>query len=248
MATTRSPKYPSIPLGEAIAKAKAIYSKEHMSAMTPQVAAEGMGYNGINGSSLKTISSLKKYGLLEGRGDDVRLTKDAQTLVIDDPNSSDYKAAVSRAALLPEIYAEIRKQFPSVASDRNISVYLEKQGFKPNAAQTVARNYRDSMALVSEIPTAYNLEEDQLEPPMSHASTAEPRGSRAFPSPAPLTPLGAAGLPRVVQDGKLLQISATVDLKGLKKLKLMLDNYEKLLQMFEDEDEGPDDEDKDPLG
>lgn len=236
MAITRSPKYPNLSLGEAIAKAKAIYSKEQMSAMTPQVAAEGMGYNGINGSSLKTISSLKKYGLLEGRGDDVRLTKDAQILAIDDPNSSDYKAAISRTALSPEIYSEIRKQFPGVASDRNISVYLEKQGFKPDAAQTVARNYRDSMALISDGPSAYLPEEDRSEtvgvPSQTLAVVADSRGlggGQPFPAPS--------GAPfRVVQDGKQLTIQAVVDLKGLRKLKLMLNNYEKLLEMFEEED------------
>src|SRR5881409_3213015 len=89
MATTRSPRYPNVSLPDAISKAKMIYNKEHMSPLTPQVAAEAMGYSGLNGASLKMISSLKKYSLLEGRGDDVRLTKDAQTLIIEDSSSPD---------------------------------------------------------------------------------------------------------------------------------------------------------------
>lgn len=51
-------------------------------------------------------------------------------------------------------------------------------------------------------------------------------------------PLVDGAPPRVVQEGKRLSISAVVDLKGLRKLKLMLDNYEKLLEMFEDDDCG----------
>lgn len=243
MADTRSPRYPNISLGDAISKARAIYSKEHMSAMTPQVAAEAMGYAGINGSSLKTISSLRKYGLLEGRGDDVRLSRDAQILVIDDPKSVDYNAAIAKCAMAPEVYAEINKQFPGVASERNISVYLEKQGFKPDAAASVAKNYKDSMTLVSAQVPPYN--EAELAPTAMSGGIVIPSQSISEVSrasgavSAETHAVGSAGVPyRVVQDGNRLHITASVDLPGLRKLKKIIENYESLLEILEGDEGG----------
>lgn len=234
---TRSPKYPNISLGEAITKAKSIYEKEHMSALSPAVAAEAMGFKGINGSSLKTISSLRKYGLLEGRGEDVRLSKDAQTLIIDDPSTADYKAAVRRCALNPEIFGDLRRQFPGQASDRNVAVFLEKQGFKPDAAALTAKNFKDSMALVSAESEGYNPGEEVEMP-----SSGDGMQSQATPGPRPSPRSGyidsgpQPGAPlRVVMNGNRLDIQASVDLAGLKKLKEMLTKYEGILEMMEPE-------------
>jgi hypothetical protein len=233
---TRSPKYPNISLGEAISKAKLIYSKEHMSPLSPAVAAEAMGFKGINGSSLKTISSLRKYGLLEGRGDDVKLSKDAQTLVIDDPSSVDYKGAIRRCAVNPEIFGELRRQFPGQASDRNVAVYLEKQGFKPDAASLTAKNFKDSMALVSAESEGYDPEEDGDLP--TSGESMEPHQASSGPRPAtrayPIDP--GTGVPlRVVMNGDRLDIQASVDLEGLKKLQAMLEKYQGILEMMRPE-------------
>lgn len=240
MAVSRSPRYPNLSLSEAIAKAKAIYSKEHMSAMTPQVAAEAMGYNGINGSSLKTISSLKKYGLLDGRGDDVRLTKDAQTLIIDDPASPDYKSAISRCAMAPEIYAEIRQQFPGVASDRNISVYLEKQGFKPDAAAAVAKNYRDSMALVSADSAQYGEREDD-----GGEDKEAPEGRRQSPPPPSGNKVQTMAGERELTTGLLskeakfrLIVSGPVGVKEIERLISKLEFDKEILAEPDPEEEG----------
>lgn len=245
MAQTRSPRYPNVSLGEAISKARLIYDREHMSPLTPKVAAEAMGYSGINGASLKMISSLKKYGLLEGRGDDVRLTKDAQTLIIDDQKSKDYRDALRRSALNPEVFLEIHRQFQNVGSERNISVYLEKQGFKPDAASTVAQNFKETMALVAEGGPTYDdegkSEEDRVQ------SVQEVRSAQGATSPLPpyrgagLATGTAASMPSanaelpftILMRGKQLEIMANVDLRGLQQLKSLLDQYEVMLKMME---------------
>ncbi len=233
MAQTRSPRYPNVSLNEAIQKARAIYEREHMSPLTPQVAAEAMGYSGINGASLKTISSLKKYGLLEGRGEDVRLTKDAQTLIIDDPKAKDYIDAIRRSALNPEIYSEINRQFQMGGSERNIAVYLEKQGFKPDAAKNVAQNYKETMALVSDGGEAYDGSEDD--------TVMDTQPGRTAPAPAVAQQLQTAAMPAagsdmpftIVMRGKQLEILANVDLAGLQQLKQLLDHYETILKLME---------------
>lgn len=226
MAITRSPRYPNVAISEALSKARAIYEKEHMSPLTPQVAAEAMGYSGINGASLKMISSLKKYNLLEGRGDDVRLTKDAQTLIIDDKDSRDYIEAMRRCALNPEVYGDIRRQFQSGGSERNIAVFLEKQGYKPEAAINLARNYKESMALVSDDSGAYNPSEQEPEP----AGMTVQESNRAVAT----LRAADAGMSATIQatkendikitlDGDWLRVSAYVNKTGIEKLKKVLD-------------------------
>jgi hypothetical protein len=235
MAKTRSPRYPNIPLGEAIARVRAIYQREHMSPLSPAIAAEAMGYGGLNGTSLKVISSLRKYGLLEGRGEDVRVSTDAQTLIIEEPTSQDYRVALRRCGLNPELFSELKKQFPGQASDRNISVYLERQGFKPDAAALTAKNFRETVALVEGESGGYGLqgsdEQDRSGGPMQtqvtdhHRPAMRPAGvNEASSSPAPL---------RVVMNGNRLDIQASVDLEGIKRLKEMLTKYEEILKMYE---------------
>jgi hypothetical protein len=233
----RSPRYPNMSLGDAISRARLIYGREHMSPLTPKVAAEAMGYKGINGTSLRAIASLRQYGLLEGRGEDVKLAKDAQTLIIDDPNSADYRAAIRRVATNPPLFLDLRKQFPGTASERNIAVYLEKQGFKPDGAATAAMNFKDTMTLVPTESEGYSPANEAVvsergsmeQVPISDARRPTTRLGTISAEPTPASPL------RVVMNGNRLDIQATVDLDGLKKLQAMLEKYQGILEMMEPE-------------
>ena len=232
----KNPRYPVLSLGEAISKAKAIYEKEHLSTLTPSVAAEAMGYKGLNGASLRVIGGLRQYGLLEGRGEDVKVTKDAQTLIIDDASSPDYQAALRRSFANPPVFNDLRKQFPGTASERNMAVFLEKQGFKPDAAADAAKNYRDSLAIVPTDVEAYNAGEDN-EATSAGAPSMQPQHTETR-SPQRFAPMEAAvsGAPiRVVMNGGRLDIQASVDLAGLKKLQAMLEKYEGILEMMQPE-------------
>jgi hypothetical protein len=234
----RGPRYPTIALAEAISRAKSIYEREHMNPLTPAVAAEAMGYKGISGASLGTIAALRQYGLFDGRGDDMRLSKDAQTLIIDDVGSPDYRDALQRVAMKPPLFSELGKQFSHAASERNISVYLQKQGFKPSAADLAAKNFKEVFALVHSQPEAYIDDEaeaaskdhlmDQgqqfaVEPRRSSSRTTEVQHVHTAP------PL------RVVMNGDRLEIQASVDLEGLKKLQAMLEKYQSILEMMRPE-------------
>jgi hypothetical protein len=233
----RGPRYPTIALSEAISRAKSIYDREHMNPLTPAIAAEAMGYKGISGASLATIAALRQYGLFEGRGDEMRLSKDAQTLIIDDVGSPDYQDALQRVAVKPPLFSELGKQFSQAASERNISGYLQKQGFKPSAAELAAKNFKESLALVHSQPEAY-IDDDALAASKDHLMdqgqtiAVEPRRApsrQAEPPPAHAVPL------RVVMNGDRLEIQASVDLEGLKKLQAMLEKYQSILEMMRPE-------------
>jgi len=70
---------------------------------------------------------------------------------------------------------------------------------------------------------------------MPSAQQSETRG------PAPFAPLpegakpGAFPQPRIVMSGSRLDIQASVDLAGLKKLQEMLNKYQGILEMMEPE-------------
>jgi hypothetical protein len=118
-----------------------------------------------------------------------------------------------------------------------MAVFLEKQGFKPDAAADAAKNYRDSLALVPTDVEGYNGSEETETPPSSgtppmQTQFAEPR---AAPRMAPVETLNPAAPVRVVMNGNRLDIQASVDLEGLKKLKAMLEKYEGILEMMQPE-------------
>lgn len=234
MATTRSPRYPNISLEVAIGKARMIYDKEHMSPMTPTSAAEAMGYSGISGASLKTISSLRKYGILEGRGDDVRLSKEAQTLILDDFDSIDYQQAFKNCALKPDVFADLHRQFGESGSERNISIYLEKQGFKPQAASTVAQHYKEVVGVIIDSTDLADNELDNDNIENEHIEASIDARSTAVSTPPPTAkPNGA---PLVIVNGEL-HINEVVDLTNIGHFKQKLEIYENLLRLEESQNE-----------
>lgn len=235
----RGPRYPTMALQEAISRAKEIYAREHMSPLTAAVAAEGMGYKGISGTSLRAIASLRQYGLLEGRGDEVRLSKDAQTLIIDDATSDEYQSALRRVILNPPMFSELYNQFPNMGSARNIAIYLQKRGFKPDAAAITAKNFKDALALVNSGPGEYIADEADApsEDKMDQGVQSFASEPRRVPVRASVeSPASHSSAPlRVVMNGDRLDIQASVDLAGLKKLQAMLEKYQSILEMMQPE-------------
>jgi hypothetical protein len=155
MAKTRSPNYPAISLPDAVAKAKLIYNKERHAPMDHAVALKAMGYT-VNGLSVVKLSALKKYGLLEGDSESLRLSEDALT-VIHDPSGTPARAdAMRRMALKPGLFQELRNQFGAgIPSEENLRSYLLKKKFIPSAASSASRAYRDTMELVEEDSAGY---------------------------------------------------------------------------------------------
>lgn len=51
-----------------------VYAKDHLNQVPKAVIAEHMGYKGLSGASLPILSALNQYGLLEGRGDETRVS------------------------------------------------------------------------------------------------------------------------------------------------------------------------------
>src|SRR4051794_4310429 len=111
MARVRSPNFPVISLPQAIERIEAIYDKEQTLPATRETLAEHLGYSGLNGASIKMISALGKYGLLElvdGRG--FRVSKLAMA-ILHPANDQERSDAVREAAHLPALFQKLTEQF-----------------------------------------------------------------------------------------------------------------------------------------
>src|SRR5665213_535998 len=88
-----------------------IFSNQHTHGAPREVVAKSMGYNSLNGASATSISALVKYGLLDGRGDEIRISD--RTMRILHPQSAEEKASALReAAGEPVLFRELAEKFP----------------------------------------------------------------------------------------------------------------------------------------
>lgn len=150
--------YPSIGLAEAIERARTLYGQVHRRRMSREEIAKLLGYAGLNGASVETISNLTKFGLIEGRKDDIRISDDAAVILIEPPGSPDRVPALRRLARRPELFAELAEDFEGTVppGENAIRIRLERRGFPPRAAQAASRAYRETMELVASEGSEYN--------------------------------------------------------------------------------------------
>jgi hypothetical protein len=107
---------------------------------------------------MTTIATLTKYGLLDGRGEQIRVSDDAILLIVEERGAADRMAALRRTALRPELFKALVEQFEGspLPTENAIKIRLEKLGFTSKAASSAARSYRETMAIVEEEGGAYN--------------------------------------------------------------------------------------------
>jgi hypothetical protein len=162
MAKARSPQYPAIGLKEAIDKVSTVYAKDYQNKTTREVIAKHIGYESLHGKALGVLSALGKYGLLEGRGDENRVSDLAVTIIAHPPGSAERSTALREASTKPELFAEIDSRFNGgKGSDTAIRSYLLTQKFIPGAADLAIRSYRETKQLVETESGGYVAPEDQ---------------------------------------------------------------------------------------
>lgn len=157
MAKNRSPNYPSMDLAEALEAARPVYKAEGRNKFSRHVLAEHFGYSGLNGRALTKIGAVRAYGLVEGSSDDLRLSEDAIDALMAPDGSPERRDALSRLALRPPLFQELREQFQGLPSESNLKFWLIKQNFTPEAAGKAAETYLSTMRLVGGSDGDYNL-------------------------------------------------------------------------------------------
>jgi hypothetical protein len=162
MSRTRSPNYPFIDLKAAITAVTPVFTKEKRNRMPKEVLAQHLGYAGINGRSLGMIGAVRAYGLIEGSGDEMRVSDEAITLINAPEETPEWGEALKTCALKPPLYRELATKFDTTPSEGVLRYTLIKMGYTPEAAAKAIPPYLATMSLVGESAGAYNLSRDEL--------------------------------------------------------------------------------------
>src|SRR5579885_375763 len=181
----RSPNYPVISLEEAIQRLQEVYKKEHMHPATREVVAKGLGYAGLNGTSLGIISALIKYGLMVQKGEQIRISENGQDILLHRAGDAEYSRAIREAAFGPALFRELRDYYgESLPSNYNLRVYLQKKGFNPRTVDNVIRVYRDTLDFVAAQTGDDVLVPDEEDGGVRLSPEAQGSVSAASPEPA----------------------------------------------------------------
>lgn len=222
--TERSPNYPQHGLSPSIDFARVIYAKEKMGEAPGEVIAHDLGHESLNGAARVKIASMRQYGLLDGRGDKLRLT-DRAFQILESPHPDEVLQATTEAAYSPSLFAEIRANKLD-ASDEAISYWLrrEKQ-FSTEGANRAVRAYRETTASLGLAGMGYTKgDEPEQKPPPPR----EERPSGGQPAPHPKNDSGAS---RHNVTGLLLEGGTTADV-GFSGQPLTREGVDMLIDYF----------------
>lgn len=168
----RSPSYPPLSLREAVERVDMLYNAIGVHPTSREVMAKGLGYSGISGASATAIGALNKYGLIEGRGDEVRVSDRAMAIL--HPHSHEEKAAALKAAATePELFRELAERFPGrVPNDELLRNYLIRNKFLPPAVDAAISAYKETVEFVDGVSGGYDSGPTApvSEPPPMHAT------------------------------------------------------------------------------
>jgi hypothetical protein len=162
----RSPAYPAESLQAAVARVKKLYDADHESGSTVESAAQHMGFNKAHGEAMSVLAGLKKFGLIEMRGERVVVTKRAVNILLF-PDNDRGKNALREAVLLPQAYRELFNRFKGkkIPSDQTLrSELIADKGFNPKAVDGFLKDFRASLAYAGiSTEEQLNSSEEELE-------------------------------------------------------------------------------------
>src|SRR5688572_15649009 len=107
----KSPRAPSLPLNEAIEGAIKVYEKEHRHAAPVEAVARHLGYKSANnGAALKTMASIRYFGLLDRPSDgQLAAAKDVETYQYAPEDMR--RELVLRWLKTPQIFSDLLEKF-----------------------------------------------------------------------------------------------------------------------------------------
>jgi hypothetical protein len=152
-----------------------VFRAENRNKFSRVVLAQNLGYSGINGRALAKIGAVRAYGLIEGSGDDLRLSEDAIIALNAPRESEEWQSSMRRLAMKPALFQELSQEFQSLPSDNNLRFWLIKRHYTPDAAAKAAATYLETMQLVSGASGEYVTPEVQEADDMQQAGPQEAR-------------------------------------------------------------------------
>lgn len=150
-----SPEYPRVSLPKVIDKLckTAVLTRFNrvQEEFSEEELAKILGYKNISGASVAFISSMKKYGMLEGVASNFKLDSALKDLIVDGVEVNNFEAlkgfAFNSDPFL-KIYNTFEASFPEI--DKFISLLLSKE-FTVNAIPKLIKNYQQTLLFLNEM-------------------------------------------------------------------------------------------------
>ena len=149
----RSPNYPSLTWSEALTAVKKIWDKEKRHATSLDIASKHLGYKRKNGISLPMIAAMKRYGLLVQVGSDVRVSDEANAVLLYPEGSKERAEITKKLVMMPELFGRVLAKFPDgLPSDDNLLARLQHEwGFaNPKAAEKFIKSLKEAVAIAGD--------------------------------------------------------------------------------------------------
>lgn len=182
----RSPSFPQMGLKEAVEKAAILYRAIGRHATTREVVAKGLGYSGISGPSATLIGTLTRYGLLEGRGDEIKLS-DAAMAILHPHSDQEKRDAIRAAARSPELFRELEEKFSgSTPGNELLRNYLIRKSFSEQAADIAILAYKETLEFAGESSSHYDSasNSDEVADAMDNQRSAQEPKKPITPPPS----------------------------------------------------------------
>jgi hypothetical protein len=186
MGKHRSPNYPTTDLGTALILIRPAFTAEHRNKMSRAVLAKHMGEKTLNGRALTKLGAVRAYGLIEGSGDEIRISDIAIRALNAPEGLPDREQALLLSAFRPQLFRDIRKDFPETQpSQENLQYWLVTKGFTAIAAEKAADSYLKTMQVVGGTADGYNpsSHEEEQEPPPMNPQVQPPKPNVPPPPP-----------------------------------------------------------------
>lgn len=249
----RSPKYPTISLEAAVARARAFYDKERRNTVPVPIAVKHWGYQPKSSGGLKTVAALINFGLMGDKGSSderkVFLTDAAMRILLDNrAESPDRLKLIQDAALKPKIYSDILASYPDgLPSDETLQHFLIfEKDFNTESVRGFLKDFRATLAYAKLADSGNfealpeNIDENQMQQP----ATPERKPPQAPGQPIVLSELlSPSVLEREWMRGKLPQdksyrimVSGDLGPKDINKLIRLLEAQRDVLT---DDEEDP---------
>lgn len=167
----RSPNYPGVSLRDAIDRLRKLAGEIGQRSADRETVAVALGYSGLSGVSATLISALNKYELLDGRGDDIKVS-DLAMAILYPSGEEEREAALRKAALAPALFRELHERFGNAQNDDLIRNYLLRNKFSPSAVDAAISSYRETIEFVGGLDLAHGSPRSEpVEPDMENLVT-----------------------------------------------------------------------------
>lgn len=163
-ARVRSPKFPSLTLREAVQEVERVYKAEDRNKMSRSVLAAHLGYSSLSGASASKIGALRHFGLIEGSGDELRVSNLAISLILKEPGTKEHASALKEAVSRPSLYSELLEEYGTKPSLANLEFKLVHRGFLKKSAEKAAQDFLDSAEFAGCWESDSYAAEDSIEP------------------------------------------------------------------------------------